>query len=73
MASLNSFGDGIVDRFKGMVSSSLFWMMAAYFGSKLVADETRPILGCGGKPLGSSAYSVSGPGAWGTVALHPRS
>mmetsp|Transcript_56950 Transcript_56950/g.135773 ORF Transcript_56950/g.135773 Transcript_56950/m.135773 type:complete len:347 (+) Transcript_56950:765-1805(+) len=43
MASLNSFGDGIVDRFKGMVSSSLFWIMAAYFGSKLVADETRPI------------------------------
>mmetsp|Transcript_34292 Transcript_34292/g.69307 ORF Transcript_34292/g.69307 Transcript_34292/m.69307 type:complete len:362 (-) Transcript_34292:1147-2232(-) len=42
MASLNSLGVGMVDKSRGMVSSSLFCTMAAYFGSKVVADAMRP-------------------------------
>mmetsp|Transcript_122681 Transcript_122681/g.392811 ORF Transcript_122681/g.392811 Transcript_122681/m.392811 type:complete len:325 (+) Transcript_122681:884-1858(+) len=42
MASLNSCAVGMVDKSSGMVSSSLFCTMAAYFGSKTVADAILP-------------------------------
>jgi hypothetical protein len=42
IASLNSFGVGIVSSNSGIMSSSLFWMMVAYFGSKAFADAIRP-------------------------------
>mmetsp|Transcript_48031 Transcript_48031/g.123967 ORF Transcript_48031/g.123967 Transcript_48031/m.123967 type:complete len:319 (+) Transcript_48031:582-1538(+) len=42
MASLNSFGVGIVDKSRGMLSSSLFCTMAAYLGSNACAEAMRP-------------------------------
>mmetsp|Transcript_54805 Transcript_54805/g.153740 ORF Transcript_54805/g.153740 Transcript_54805/m.153740 type:complete len:480 (+) Transcript_54805:1022-2461(+) len=42
MASLNSLGVGIVAKSSGMVNSSLFCTMAAYFGSKVVEEVMRP-------------------------------
>mmetsp|Transcript_33113 Transcript_33113/g.91481 ORF Transcript_33113/g.91481 Transcript_33113/m.91481 type:complete len:257 (-) Transcript_33113:305-1075(-) len=42
IASLNSFGVGIVDKSRGIVSSSLFLTIAAYLGSKVDADAMRP-------------------------------
>mmetsp|Transcript_65098 Transcript_65098/g.180557 ORF Transcript_65098/g.180557 Transcript_65098/m.180557 type:complete len:207 (+) Transcript_65098:598-1218(+) len=42
MASLNSFGVGMVDAFSGIVSSSLFCTIAACLGSKVEADAMRP-------------------------------
>mmetsp|Transcript_72362 Transcript_72362/g.234133 ORF Transcript_72362/g.234133 Transcript_72362/m.234133 type:complete len:280 (-) Transcript_72362:77-916(-) len=42
MASLNSFGVGIVERSRGMVSSSLFCTMAACLGSNVRAEVMRP-------------------------------
>mmetsp|Transcript_44832 Transcript_44832/g.104693 ORF Transcript_44832/g.104693 Transcript_44832/m.104693 type:complete len:207 (-) Transcript_44832:1294-1914(-) len=43
IASLNSLGVGIVESSRGISSSSLFCTKAAYFGSKVVEDETRPM------------------------------
>mmetsp|Transcript_73852 Transcript_73852/g.213735 ORF Transcript_73852/g.213735 Transcript_73852/m.213735 type:complete len:216 (+) Transcript_73852:225-872(+) len=42
MASLNSCAAGIVDMSNGILSSSLFCTMAAYFGSNSLADAIRP-------------------------------
>ena len=46
MASLNSFGVGMVDSSSGIVSSSLFWTTAAYLGRKLLADDNVPTITC---------------------------